>query len=271
VAPNGDDTQSKPLRIVQITDTHLYADPDGQLLGLNTRHSMEKVIDLVLDAQQPDLVVASGDLTHDGAPQAYRHVRDGFRRIGAPVYCLPGNHDEAATLNACMNSDPFLSVRSERVSNWQMLFLDSTVAGSEGGHLGKNELDALDAALVSSPDLHTLIWLHHQPIPIGSRWLDSMAVDNPQAFFDITDRHKQVRAIVWGHVHQLFEQHRNGVQLLATPSTCVQFLPGSKNFAVDLVPPGYRWLELHPDGSFRTGVERLQDIPGKIDPDASGY
>jgi Icc protein len=232
---------------------------------------MEKVIDLVLGAQPPDLGVASGDLTHDGSPQAYRHVRDGCRRIGAPVYCLPGNHDEAATLNACMNSDPFLSVRSKRINNWQMLFLDSTVAGSEGGHLGKNELHALDTALVSAPDLHTLIWLHHQPVPIGSRWLDSMAVDNPQAFFDIADRHSQVRAIVWGHVHQLFEQQRNGVQLLATPSTCVQFLPGSKNFAVDLVPPGYRWLELHPDGSFRTGVERLQDIPGKINPDAGGY
>ncbi len=268
---NRSDTESETLRIVQITDTHLYSDPDGQLLGLNTRHSLEKVIDLVLDAQQPDLVVASGDLTHDGSPQAYRHVRDEFQRIGVPVYCLPGNHDEAATLNACMNNDTFLSVRSERVNNWRMLFLDSTVAGSEGGHLGKAELDALDAALASSPDLPALIWLHHQPVPVGSRWLDSMAVDNPQAFFDITDRYAQVRAILWGHVHQLFEQQRNGVQLLATPSTCAQFQPGSENFAVDLLPPGYRWLELYPDGSFTTGVDRLQEIPGEIDPGARDY
>jgi Icc protein len=271
VTANGSDTEPKPLRIVQITDTHLYSDPDGQLLGLNTRYSLEQVIDLVLDKQQPDLVVTSGDLTHDGSPQAYGHVRDCFQRIGSPVYCLPGNHDEVATLNDCMNSDPFTSVRSKRVNNWQMLFLDSTVAGSEGGHLKKTELDALDTALASSPDLPTLIWLHHQPVPIGSRWLDSMAVDNPQAFFDITDQYAQVRAIVWGHVHQLFEQQRNGVQLLATPSTCVQFQPGSKDFAVDLVPPGYRWLELYPDGSFRTGVDRLQEIPGDIDPDGRGY
>jgi len=207
VATNGPDTESRPLRIVQITDTHLYSDHDGRLLGLNTRHSLEQVIDLVLDAQQPDLVVASGDLTHDGSPQAYRYVRDCFQRISAPVYCLPGNHDETAALNASMNSDPFLSVRSTRVDNWQMLFLDSTVAGSEDGHLGKTELDALDATLASSPDLPTLIWLHHQPVPIGSRWLDSMAVDNPQAFFDITDRYAQVRAIIWGHVHQLFEHN----------------------------------------------------------------
>ena len=271
MAENGSDTASNPLRIVQITDTHLYSDPDGQLLGLNTRHSLEKVIDLVLEAQQPDLVVASGDLTHDGSPQAYQHVRDCFQRIGAPVYCLPGNHDEAMTLSACMNSDPFRSVHSARIGNWQMLFLDSTVVGSEGGHLGKTELDALNTMLASSPDLPALIWLHHQPVPTGSRWMDSMAVDNPQAFFDIIDRHTQVRAVVWGHVHQLFEQQRNGVQLLATPSTCIQFQPNSDEFAVELVPPGYRWLELHPDGSFTTGVDRLQEIPGEIEPDASGY
>ena len=241
------------------------------MLFRSTRHSLEMVIDLVLEAQQPDLVVASGDLTHDGSPQAYQHVRDCFRRIGAPVYCLPGNHDEATTLSACMNSGPFRSVHNARIGNWQMLFLDSTVTGSEGGHLGKTELDVLNTTLASSPDLPALIWLHHQPVPTGSRWMDSMAVDNPQAFFDITDRYTQVRAIVWGHVHQLFEQPRNGVQLLATPSTCIQFQPGSDNFSVELAPPGYRWLELNPDGSFTTGVDRLQEIPGEIDPDANGY
>jgi len=271
VAINGPDTGSKPLRVVQLTDTHLYSDPDGRLLGLNTRHSLEQVIDLVMKARPPDLVVTSGDLTHDGTPQAYQHVRDCFRRIGVPVYCLPGNHDEAATLTACMNSDPFLSVHSAHIKNWQMLFLDTTVIGSEGGHLGKTELNTLDKILASSPDSPALIWLHHQPVPMGSLWLDSMAVDNPQAFFDITDRYTQVRAIVWGHVHQEFEQQRKGVKLLATPSTCVQFQPGSREFTVDLVPPGYRWLELSPDGSLRTGVERLQEFPGEIHQDARGY
>lgn len=268
---NRPDTESKPLRVVQITDTHLYSDPDGRLLGLNTRHSLEQVIDLIINARQPDLVVTSGDLTHDGSPQAYQHVRDCFRRIGVPVYCLPGNHDKTATLNACMNSDPFLSVRSACINNWQMLFLDSTVTGSEGGHLEKTELDALDKLLASSPDSPALIWLHHQPVPMGSRWLDSMAVDNPQAFFDIADRYTQVRAILWGHVHQQFEQQRNGAQLLATPSTCIQFQPCSEEFSVDLVPPGYRWLELYPDGSLKTGVERLQKIPGEINRNARGY
>jgi len=264
-------TGAQPLRMVQVTDTHLYADPDGRLLGLNTRYSLEQVIDLVRSERPPDLVVASGDLTHDGSAQAYHHVQEAFRRIAAPVYCLPGNHDETTTLHSCMNRAPFYSERQAQLGNWRMIFLDSTQAGSEGGHLAGSELDALDALLAANPEQYTLVWLHHQPVPAGSRWLDSMAVDNPGDLFAVTDRYSGVRAIVWGHIHQHFAQQRKGVRLLATPSTCIQFLPGSERFALDPVPPGYRWFDLHADGTFTTGVQRLQEIPGEIDPDARGY
>jgi Icc protein len=63
-----------------------------------------------------------------------------------------------------------------------------------------------------------------------------------------------VRAIVWGHVHQSYDALRKGVRLLATPSTCAQFLPNSDDFAVDRRPPGYRTLELRADGSLLTEV-----------------
>ena len=77
--------QSAPLRVAQITDTHLYADPDGLLLGLNTRRCLQAVIELALQAGAADLVVASGDLAHDGTAEAYRQVRDCFSRMAAPV------------------------------------------------------------------------------------------------------------------------------------------------------------------------------------------
>jgi len=44
------------------------------------------------------------------------------------------------------------------------------------------------------------------------------------------------------------------VRLLATPSTCAQFLPHADEFAVDPRPPGYRTFELRPDGSLLTEV-----------------
>jgi Icc protein len=106
---------------------------------------------------------------------------------------------------------------------------------------------------------------------MGSRWLDSMAVDNANDFFTIIDRHPQVRGILWGHVHQRFDRMRKHVRLMASPSTCIQFLPMSAAFAVDEAAPGYRWLSLLEDGGIETGVERLAKIPDAIDFASAGY
>ncbi len=264
-------TDKLPLRIAQITDTHLYAAPDGRLLGLNTRDCLEQVLQLVQRGSAFDLVVASGDLAHDGSAAAYLDLRKQVGQLGIPAYCLPGNHDEAGAIRKHLGDGDFHCIRSLQAGGWQQVFLDSTLEGKDGGHLNAGELDMLSQALDAYPDLPTLVWLHHQPVLMGSRWLDTMAVDNPDDFFAIIDRHPQVRAIVWGHVHQIFERQRNNVRLLSTPSTCLQFLPGSDNFTVDEIPPGYRWLELYPDGNLETGVIRLESIPGKIDLTANGY
>ena len=258
------------LRIAQITDTHLYADPGGRLLGLNTRDSLQQVITLAAQ-RRPELVIATGDLSHDASPQAYRQLQECFAALQAPVYCLPGNHDEAALLRSGLDGGPCYSRSALQQAGWQLAFVDSTLSGSDGGHIADEELHQLDSVLAQSPDSPAIVWLHHQPVTIGSRWLDTMAVDNGAAFFQVIDRHPQVRAVVWGHVHQCFEQQYKQVMLLATPSTCIQFLPGSDEFAVEAVAPGYRWIDLYSDGSFTTGVERLAAVPGDIDTSLRGY
>jgi 3',5'-cyclic-AMP phosphodiesterase len=75
----------------------------------------------------------------------------------------------------------------------------------------------------------------------------------------VIDRHPSVRAVLGGHVHQAFEGRHGDVRVLATPSTCAQFTPRTERCVMDLRPPGYRWLELWPDGTLRTEVRWLQD------------
>jgi Icc protein len=96
-------------------------------------------------------------------------------------------------------------------------------------------------------------------------------VRNADAFFAVTDRYPQVKAIVWGHVHQDFRGKRNGVELVATPSTCVQFKPKCDDFTVDTQMPGYRWFDLNDDGTFTTGVERVTGKHYVIDYKSAGY
>ena len=116
------------------------------------------------------------------------------------------------------------------------------------------ELAALEQALATAGNRHCMVCLHHHPVPMSSRWLDRVGLTNAAEFLHTIDAHRNVRAIVWGHVHQTHDSLRKGVRLLATPSTCAQFLPHSDDFAVDPRPPAYRTFELRADGSLLTEV-----------------
>jgi Icc protein len=260
------------IKVLQITDTHLFAKNTRCLLGLNTEHSLEAVIAAVRAHHLPaDLILATGDLAHDSSPAAYKRIFSHLDAFGLPVYCLPGNHDEGQTLQKTLGDGLIKYTEHAHHGNWHFIFLDSTIADSEGAHLTPAALQALETHLQSAPDKNTLVCLHHQPVPMGSEWLDTMAVDNADDFFAVIDRHPQIRGILWGHVHQEFDGTRNNVKLMSSPSTCIQFLPRSKDFALDTATPGYRWLELHPDGRIETGVERIATVPGEVDMASNGY
>jgi Icc protein len=259
------------LRVLQLTDTHLYAEAAGTLLGVNTLESFRQVIDRFRTHHWPlDLLLATGDLVHDASPTGYAKMRAMLERFDVPVFCLPGNHDNPATLQAHLPGGP---VRADTVCDfgaWRFVMLDSVIPGEEGGHLGQAELAALRAALQQS-DRHTLVCMHHQPVAVGSTWIDSMAIDNPGPLFEIIDDFEQVRGILWGHVHQTFEGVRNGIRLMASPSTCVQFTPHSEQFQVDEEPPGFRLLALLPNGEIRSEVIRVDAMPCGLEVASSGY
>jgi Icc protein len=266
------DAPAGSIGVLQITDTHLYEDSGGRLLGLNTLEAFTAVLERARDdLGAVDLILATGDLVHDGTRSGYARVREHFQRLGRPVYCLPGNHDCPERMAESLDGGRVRMVPSAVHGAWVFVFLDSTVAGRDGGHLDGEQLQLLDDSLSRHPDRHALVCLHHQPVPVGSAWMDTMALDNAGAFFDVVDRHPGVRGILWGHIHQTFEAQRNGVRLLGSPSTCIQFAPGRDHFGVDREPPGYRWLLLLPDGAIRTGVERLAGLPAGIELQSGGY
>ena len=259
------------VRVVQITDTHLYADPAGTLLGMNTLQSLDAVLDLVrAEALPADVVLATGDLVHDGTAAGYRLLAGRLGSLGCDALALPGNHDDPRVLATVLDRPPVQRVREARLGGWQILLLDSTVPGSDGGLLAADELGWLDATLAGESG-HALVCLHHSPLPTGSDWLDTMALANADDFFALLDRHPRVRGVLFGHIHQTLDRERNGVRIMGSPSTCVQFAKVRPRFGVDRRPPGYRWLGLLPDGGIRSGVRRVAGIVGQLEADASGY
>ncbi|MBE02640.1 3',5'-cyclic-AMP phosphodiesterase [Marinobacter lutaoensis] len=259
------------LRVLQITDPHLMARAEGALLGVNTRDSLSAVIgEARRHHGQPDLILATGDLAQDGSEAAYRVFGDSLACFGSDMAWLAGNHDDTATLArtaAHYGADRRQLVRG----GWNIVLLDSSVAGQVHGELVARELTFLDTALAAEPQRPALVALHHHPVDIGSGWMDRIGLRNREAFWAVIDRHPQVRVVLWGHVHQAFDGERNGVRLLATPSTCIQFARGSREFAVEPLAPGYRWLELAPDGGLVTEVRRADGFRFELDQNSSGY
>lgn len=263
----------QPIRLLQLTDCHIGPDTHEELLGLNTDQSLHDVIQH-LRRHRPscDLLLTTGDVANNGGARTYTRYLNiiesseiEYRAFG----WLPGNHDSPADMNEALQTEQL--TKQLFIGNWLILLLNTQVPGHTHGNLVETELNLLDESLASNPDRHVLIFMHHQPVPVGSAWVDSQRVRSEYAFFKIIDQYRHVKAVIWGHVHQEFSEVRNNVQLLATPSTSIQFKARSDDFAVDRLMPGYRWFELNPDGSFSTQVERIDEKEYPIEFTSAGY
>ncbi len=262
---------NKDLRIIQITDSHLRKEPEGVLLGMNTRDSLDAVLELIRNRQEtPDLVLATGDLAQDGSAEAYRCFAQKMSMFSCPVVWFSGNHDDPEVMAKTVEDrDAFTKVK--KMGSWKFIFLDSSVREKVHGELSEEDLDLLARELARDQDLHVAVCFHHHPVTVNSKWIDTIGLKNRESLFAILDRYSHVRLILWGHIHQEFDQVRNNVRLLATPSTCVQFKPLSREFAVDDQAPGYRWLRLDSEGGVETAVVRADHIDFVVDLSSKGY
>ncbi|MGK7889036.1 MAG: metallophosphoesterase [Leptolyngbyaceae cyanobacterium] len=83
--------------LVQITDTHLLADPTAQLRGCNPWQTLQDCLRQVA-THQPNGVLLTGDLADQGQPAAYDALVAAVSTLGCPVYWLPGNHDDVTQM-----------------------------------------------------------------------------------------------------------------------------------------------------------------------------
>jgi Icc protein len=260
------------IKLIQITDSHLEEQVDGLLLGLNTDESLQAVIKLIAEEHcDVDLLLATGDISNCGSAASYQRFRSLTAAVADHTLWLPGNHDSNESMRKVIGEGEELGTEAD-VSSWKILMLDSSAKGEVGGRFSDDQLQLLRKNLEQSEGSHVLICLHHHPINIGCDWLDTQKVSNADQFFEVLDSFEHVRGVLWGHIHQVIDQQRNGVRFMASPSSCIQFAPNSPEFKLDLLPPGYRWLELSPDGTIETGVSRAFDFTVNIDVnDSKGY
>ncbi len=254
------------IRILHFSDLHLFPDRDGTLFGIRTADNLAAAVETAR-RRHPDhrLAVLTGDVTQHGEPAAFRLADELMAGLGTPVRAVPGNHDPAETMIDLYRGRPIAWEGSLVIGGWQLLFINTSCPEMVGGCLTDTVLRDLERALNTRPGLPALIALHHPPVAVGTPWLDRIGLQKPERLFRLLDRHPRVRALLFGHIHQPFEGERNGVRLLAAPSTYADFAVGGDQPVLTDDPPGFRWLDLHADGRLRTGITRVdRTAPGPV-------
>lgn len=250
-----------PLIVTQITDCHLQNDPTQGYRGQAVEQRLDRVLaDLRSQTPAPDLLLWTGDLVHHGGPSGYARLNQRLTELPQSSYWIPGNHDDAGLM---LKLGGEKNQRTIVAQGWVIILLDSTSQpdGQGGGELALCELDFLEQQLQQYQDYHCLIGLHHNPLPVGSEWQDRIMLGNAEAFWRLLARYPQVQAVIHGHVHQPGDCVYQGVRVLMTPASSVQFKAGCQQMTLEdeaeLIDPAYRLLQLYPDGRIHTSIKRV--------------
>jgi Icc protein len=211
------------MLIAQLTDIHLGFVPDDPD-ELN-RQRLDKAIAAVA-AHRPDLVLATGDLTDLGAPDAYARLREAFAALPCPVLPCLGNHDLRDNFRAAFPETPVNEGFVQYVvEDWplRLVVLDTLEEGRHGGAFCEARAAWLEARLAEAPDRPTLLVLHHPPIETGIDWM-TIAPHEPWAerLAEVVSRHPQVVSAVCGHIHRRIVAPWAGTTLVVCPSTAPQ-------------------------------------------------
>ena len=264
--------KSPCFSLLQVTDLHILSTTESVLLNVQTERYFHAVLEHAFNFRADyNAILLTGDLAQEPCVASYERILHKMESYQLPVLCLAGNHDDYPLMQQILNTEQVNCHKQTCVGNWQIIMLNSQIVGSESGRLEQTELDFLEACLTEKSDLFALIAVHHHCLPTDSVWLDTMQIENNQAFLDIVARYPNVRVITNGHIHQEMDKKFGDVLVFGTPSTCFQFALNSANFAMDRTPPGYRTLDLYDDGAVTSTVHRLDTPLHELELDVSGY
>ena len=277
------------FRIAHLTDVHWTIDPSPWRLGLGKRllgtlnlylggrryHFDDRVRTRLVEdvlAQEPDLVVVTGDLTSQAIPAEFELARQALDPILSriPTFVIPGNHD-AYTFGAFKSRriqkyfGPWMGLERHApvgrldVGPVTVLGLDPNRPSlSASGEVPPEQLDRLAEAL-SDPSLRDrfVTLALHYPIlgPSGSLYDNrSHGLVNVRSLLDVLDRAPvRPRLAIHGHKHHGYA----GLFRFADGHELVTHNPGSGGYLhqPDAGRAGAFNLDTLRDGAL-VGVER---------------
>jgi alkaline phosphatase D len=214
-------------RILQITDTHLSPRNNGLF-----RDNIARIRDAVA-ATPPDLVMATGDISLDGADRDgdMEFAAEALRALPWPLMILPGNHDTGSH-ERFMPHQPVDGPRMARwqriagpgrgvvdLPGWRVIGLNTEVMGT--GHAEEVAQAAfIEEVAASTGDRRIALFLH-KPVSLTTPedpGFDMWSVPpSGRAALAPLLGHGSLRLVASGHLHIHREERRGQVDWVWAP------------------------------------------------------
>lgn len=240
------------MKLLQLSDLHLFADQSKTLRGSDPYANLVRVLQ-VINQQHTDAdgLLLSGDLSQDESLASYQLLNDMLAELPLPIYYIAGNHDQPHYMQQGFTAANIQHQKQIIVDDWQLILLNTRVDGKVSGYLNEHELAFLQQCLQQQPKRSALIAIHHHCLAVDGH-MDRYILENADDLFSLICDYPQVRLIVHGHVHQVFEKTINTVTVMSAPATCYQITPKQANCVVEHTQPGFRLLQLSNAGQWHS-------------------
>jgi len=248
------------IKFLHITDTHIVDLAEETFHGLNTKESLEAVLEHSLD-HYPDIdfLLFTGDISQTGSEQSYALFKSVIENYELPIFCVPGNHDNPELLQLTVPNTPGDSINIIQLGQFSLILLNSWVEDSHHGMVTEDCLQQLDDHLKNNHGQVNIIAIHHPPVSVNSAWLDEIGLHNKTDFLSVINRYPHCSLLVFGHIHQEIDQQFDKLRILSTPSTCHQYKANSDYMCrTDTPSPAYRYVKLSIPNNIDTEVHYVE-------------
>ena len=200
-------------RLLHVSDLHF---------GAGDAHRVGEGLQALIERTAPELVVASGDLTHRGRPDQHAAAASFLRSLGPPVLAIPGNHDIPYTFPG-----RFTRTFTEFERHWEttepvfrsptlhVVGLNSVRAWRhQSGGIRDSQLDRARELLAESPDgALRVVAMHHHLIGAPWRSRKKPVARRSHVLAALVDSGAEL--ILAGHIHQAAVSERHEFEVIA--------------------------------------------------------
>lgn len=154
-----------------------------------------KCINMV-NEENPDIVVITGDITDYGLISEFQAVKDELRDISSPYLIVPGNHDSRH--EGYKKFENFFGKRflSSKIDEYTFVGIDSSEPDIDEGHIGRDQLSWLQTQI--SPC--SILFLHHHLVSIPYTGRERNVLVNAGEVLKMFDTY-EVPLVLSGHKH----------------------------------------------------------------------